>query len=262
VDVVKAKGFAVRLDGKVAIVTGAGSGIGLAIARAFVEAGARTALVDTDRKALERSQVDLTPQATLLVAADVTRSEHVARLVGETIAAWGRIDILVNNVGGMIGATGLEIRENDWDATVALCLKSQYLCTKAVAPTMRRQKSGRIVNISSNAGRFRSNTGASSIAYCAAKGGVLQFTRSAAHALGPDNVTVNAIAPGSVFSEAGVREFEALPEPVRDRVMRETALGYFADPGEIASIALFLASDDASYVTGATIIANGGWCTA
>jgi NAD(P)-dependent dehydrogenase (short-subunit alcohol dehydrogenase family) len=251
-----------RLAGKVAIVTGAAGGIGLAIARGFVEAGASTTVADVDGAALERSQVDLACGTTLRVTADVTRSDHVERLVRETIDTWGRIDILINNVGGMIGAKGLKVEQQDWDATMALCLTSQYLCTKAVAPVMRRQKSGRIVNISSNAGRFRSNTGASSIAYCAAKGAVLQFTRSAAHELGPDGITVNAIAPGSVFSEAGMREFEALPVATRDRVMRETALGYFADPREIASIALFLASGDASYITGATIIANGGWCTA
>jgi 3-oxoacyl-[acyl-carrier protein] reductase len=252
-----------QLTHKVAIVTGAGSGIGRAIACRFLEAGARTALADIDGASLERARADFASNAeqALLVTADVTRAEDVERLVQAALDLWGRVDVLVNNVGGMIGATGIEVEEEDWDATIALCLKSQYLCTRAVAPLMRRQKGGRIVNISSNAGRYRSNTGTSSIAYSAAKGGVLQFTRSAAHALGTDGITVNAIAPGSVFSEAGVKEFEALPPQTRDRVMRETALGYFADPREIASIALFLASDDASYITGATIIANGGWCT-
>jgi 3-oxoacyl-[acyl-carrier protein] reductase len=252
------------LAGKVAIVTGAANGIGRAIAAAFAEAGAKLALADLDAAALRRVEADLTAgeAAVMSIGADVTKAADVGRMVEAVLGIWGRIDVLVNNVGGAIGGVGLEASEADWDATVALCLKSQFLCCRAVAPTMQAQKSGRIINISSNAGKYRSNTGTSSIAYSAAKAGVLQLTRSAAHQLGRDGITVNAIAPGSVLSEAGLRERDTLPPDLRERVTRETALGYFAEPGEMASIALFLASDEASYVTGATIVANGGWCTA
>jgi NAD(P)-dependent dehydrogenase (short-subunit alcohol dehydrogenase family) len=251
------------LTGKIAIVTGAANGIGRAIAAILLEADAKTALVDIDGSSLLRTQANLgaDDHRVLLLTADVTRSADVGEVAKRTLDRWGRIDVLVNNVGGMIGATGLEVEEEDWDATMALCLKSQYLCTRAVMPAMKEQGWGRIVNISSNAGRYRSNTGTSSIAYSTAKGGVLQFTRSTAHALGRFGITVNAIAPGSVLSEAGVKEFEALPAATRDRVLRETALGYFADPREMATIALFLCSEDASYITGATVVANGGWCT-
>jgi NAD(P)-dependent dehydrogenase (short-subunit alcohol dehydrogenase family) len=120
---------------------------------------------------------------------------------------------------------------------------------------------GRIVNISSNAGKYRSNVGIGGIPYAAAKAGILQFTRSAAYALGRKGITVNAIAPGSVLTEKGLREYDALGSERRDRVLKETPLGRFARPGEIADIAVFLASRDSSFVTGATILANGGWCT-
>lgn len=251
------------LAGKIAIVTGAGSGIGRAIAGAFLSAGACAAFADLRKAAVGRAIADLGELGgnALGIVADATRADDVQRMVDATVKRWGRIDILVNNVGGAIGGEGLEIGEPDWDATIDLCLKSQFLCCRAVAPGMREQRSGRIINIASNAGKYRSNTGVSSIAYSAAKGGVLQLTRSTAHALGPYGVTVNAIAPGSVLSEMGLRELEVMPERLGERVLRETPLGYFAEPSEMASIAVFLASDDASYVTGATIVANGGWCT-
>jgi NAD(P)-dependent dehydrogenase (short-subunit alcohol dehydrogenase family) len=251
------------LAGKIAIVTGAGSGIGRAIASAFVRAGACVAFADLQEAAVRRAVADLGELGhnALGIVADATMPVDVQDMVDATTKHWGRIDILVNNVGGAIGGEGLDIDESAWDATISLCLKSQFLCCRAAAPGMREQRSGRIINIASNAGRYRSNTGVSSIAYSAAKGGVLQLTRSTAHALGPYGITVNAIAPGSVLSELGLRELEVMPERLGERVLRETPIGYFADPSEMASIAVFLASDDASYVTGATIMANGGWCT-
>lgn len=251
------------LAGKIAVVTGAGSGIGRAIAAAFVRAGACVAFADLQEPAVRQAIAKLGELGSnaLGIVADATRARDVQAMVDATTKRWGRIDILVNNVGGAIGGEGLDIEESDWDATITLCLKSQFLCCRAVASGMREQRSGRIINIASNAGRYRSNTGVSSIAYSAAKGGVLQLTRSTAHALGPYGITVNAIAPGSVLSELGLRELEVMPERLGERVLRETPLGYFADPSEMASIAVFLASDDASYVTGATIMANGGWCT-
>lgn len=260
---VAADGHTVSLAGRIALVTGAGSGIGRAIASGFLRAGACVAFADLRELAVAQAiggLGELSGQA-LGLAADATKADEVQRMVDAAAKRWGRVDILVNNVGGAIGGEGLDVSEADWDATIALCLKSQFLCCRAVAPGMRERRRGRIINIASNAGKYRSNTGVSSIAYSAAKGGVLQFTRSVAHALGPYGVTVNAIAPGSVLSELGLRELEVMPEQLGERVLRETPLGYFAEPSEMANIAVFLASDDASYVTGATIVANGGWCT-
>ncbi len=251
-----------KLQGKTAIVTGAATGIGRAIGLAFLAEGARTAFIDISAPALARIEHEGTTRKTefATIVADATRAADITRVVDAVQQRWQAIDILVNNVGGAVGDGGIDGSEADWEATFALCLKSQFLFCRAVLPMMRSRRIGRIINIASNAGKYRSNTGVSSIAYSAAKAAVLQLTRSLAHSVGTDQVTVNAIAPGSVLSEAGVAEFNAMEPRLRDRVLRETPLGYFADPKEIASIAVFLATDDSSYVTGATIVANGGWC--
>jgi 3-oxoacyl-[acyl-carrier protein] reductase len=253
-----------KLRERVAIVTGAAQGIGKAIALAFAREGARVTLCDVADAALEATAAEVKAMGAPVRSArvDVTDSAQVTAMVDDVVAAWGRVDIVVNNAGGGIGPKGLATSDAEWDAVVDLNLKSQFLGCRAVAGPMRRQGWGRIINIASNAGRYRSNTGFGGLAYSAAKGGVLQLTRSVAHELGPDGITVNAIAPGSVLSARGWREFQALPGELRERVIAETPLRRFAEAEEIASIAVFLASDDASYVTGATIVANGGWCAA
>ena len=255
-----ADGQAHLLADRVAIVTGAANGIGRAIAAALLDQGCRVVAVDIDEAGL-RSLAATGGDRIAILAADATKLETARAAVDIATARWGGLDILVNNVGGRIGSPELEASEADWQATLSLSLTSHVLWSQAVAPPMKAKGRGRIVNIASNAGLYRSNTGTSGISYSAAKGGVVQLTRSTAHALGRFGITVNAIAPGSILSEAGLQEREELGAALYDRVMRETALGYFAPPEEIASIVVFLASDRASYVTGATIVASGGWCT-
>jgi NAD(P)-dependent dehydrogenase (short-subunit alcohol dehydrogenase family) len=252
-----------KLSGRVAIVTGAGRGIGREIARAFCAEGAKVALWDIDREAVEGAADGLrrAGAAAVGVPVDVTDADQVDRTAKLVAEMWGRIDILVNNAGGGGSAGGLGVPDEQWDAIVALNLKSQFLCCRAVAPYMEGQRYGRIVNMASNAGRYRSNTGIGGIPYAAAKAGVLQLTRHTAYVLGRHGITVNAIAPGSVLTEAGIREEQSLEPDRRERILSETPLGRFARPEEIACIAVFLASDDASYVTGATILASGGWCS-
>jgi NAD(P)-dependent dehydrogenase (short-subunit alcohol dehydrogenase family) len=253
-----------KLTDKVAIVTGAATGIGKAIATAFAREGANVVLSDIDADGVKQVEQELgqLPGRSCAVHADVTKPAQVEAMVAKAVETCGRVDILVNNAGGGGGVSGLMLSDEEWDRIVELNLKSQFMCCRAVVPQMERQGYGRIVNISSNAGKYRSNVGTiGGIAYAAAKAGILQFTRSSAYTLGSKGITVNAIAPGSVLTHAGHREYNSMHPERRDRVIKETPLGRFALPDEIAQIAVFLASDDASYVTGATILASGGWCS-
>lgn len=245
-----------ELDGKVVIVTGAARGIGAAIALAAAREGARVAALDVDEGALgevARSIESRGGQA-LALRADVTRSADIARALEAVLARWGRVDVLVNNAGGfaVIRATE-DIPDEEWDAILASNLTSVFLCSRAVLPIMRRQRYGRIVNLASVVGRGGAVRVTSH--YAAAKGGVIAFTRHLALEVAPEGITVNAVAPGTTATERVLRA--RTPEESR-RVAETIPLRRFGEPGEIAEAVVFLASDRASFITGATLDANGG----
>jgi 3-oxoacyl-[acyl-carrier protein] reductase len=222
---------------RVAIVTGTAQGIGSTIAAALAQAGAVVHGCDKDT-------VDATDTAQV--------SELVARV--------GRVDILVNNAGGVVGQVGRpleDVSDEDWQAVVDANLTSTFVCTRAVAPGMKERGYGRIVNISSGAGRSVSLTGIQ--AYPSAKAGQLGFTRQTAHELGPYGITVNAIAPGFVLSNpTSIAQFESYGEAGQQRLLESIATRRLGTPADIANGVLFFASDDASWITGQVLSIDGG----
>ena len=225
------------LDGRVALVTGAAQGIGDAIARALVEHGASVHGVDLD-------------------TVDVTDSARVNALV-ERI---GRVDVLVNNAGGVVGQVGRpleEVSDEEWRAIVDANLTSTFVCTRAVVPGMKEAGYGRIVNISSGAGRSVSLTGIQ--AYASAKAGQIGFTRQTAHELGRFGITVNTIAPGFVLSNpTTVAQWESYGEQGQGALLEAIATRRLGRPEDIANGVLFFVADASSWVTGQTLSIDGG----
>jgi len=189
--------------------------------------------------------------------ADVTQGEQVQRLVETALTAFGAIDILVNNAGGGSMARWLDdVDETTWDQVHDVNLRGMFLVTKAVIPHMRERRRGRIVMVASVAGRNMSRI--SGPEYSAAKGGMLAFMRHIAVELGPDNIGVNAVAPGPTLVERVARKWQLRPAAEREQTLRNIPLGRLAQPEEVAAAILFLASEDASYITGACLDVNGG----
>jgi len=227
----------VDLNGRTALVTGTAHGIGTAIAAALEAHGATVHGVDKD-------------------AVDVTDSAAVTALV-ERI---GPVDILVNNAGGVVGQVGRaleEVSDDDWRAVVDANLTSTFICTRAVVRGMKAARYGRIVNISSGAGRSVSLTGIQ--AYASAKAGQIGFTRQTAHELGPFGITVNCIAPGFVLSNpTSIAQWESYGEDGQRAILERIATRRLGEPEDIANGVLFFVADEASWVTGQTISIDGG----
>jgi 3-oxoacyl-[acyl-carrier protein] reductase len=245
-----------RFEGRVAIVTGAAKGIGLRVARAFGHEGARVAALDVNADGVEGLARELAADGreALALKIDVTVAGEVRRAVDTVIGRWGRVDVLVNNAGGFSVIRRTEdIPDEEWDAIFRFNVTSAFLCTKAVLPHMRRQRSGCIVNLSSIAGRSSAVTTTSH--YASAKAAILGFTRHVALEAAADGIRVNAVAPGTVATE----RVRALRTAEQTRRIAETVpLGRIGEPEEIADVVLFLASDAARYVTGASLDVNGG----
>jgi 3-oxoacyl-[acyl-carrier protein] reductase len=251
-----------RLADKSAVVTGAANGIGRAIALRFAEEGARLVLVDIDSAALDRVAAEIAKAggSAYPVVADVTEEAPATAAVQGAIDRFGGLDILVNNVGGGRNGRIWEISPEDWDYVIRLNLRSVFLCTRVAAPHMIGRRSGRIICMSSGAreGTPWSALDSGAAAYSAAKAGVHGFVRDMALELGPHNVCINAIAPGPVTTERAVGYLEELNRRFEYSPNRMTPLRRMAEPAEIANAALFLASDEASYITGVTLHVAGG----
>jgi 3-oxoacyl-[acyl-carrier protein] reductase len=252
----------VDLSGKTAIITGAAHGFGRAISLTLGRGGAAVWAVDLLADELAET-VDLARQAGVrctAAACDVTDSGAVQALIEQVLGVDGLVDILVNNAGGVCGQAGRpveEVADDDWDVVVRTNLYGAFYCIRAVAPTMKQQRFGRIVNISSGAGRSFSLTGIQS--YASAKAGQIGLTRQMAKELGSWNITVNNIAPGFVRSNPTTeRQWQAMGADGQQRLVEGLALKRLGAPEDIANGVLFFVSDLAGWVTGQTLSIDGG----
>jgi 3-oxoacyl-[acyl-carrier protein] reductase len=244
-----------RLPDRVALVTGAGSGIGQAIAELFAREGAAVAVVDR-RPEGARQTVDRilgTGGQALAVVADVAAADQVAAGLAQATAAYGRVDVLVNNAAVSAGMGVLDTDEEAWDYNLEGVLKTAYLCCRAVLPGMLARRSGCIVNIASVNGL----TGLGGAGYSAAKAGMINLTQTLAVTCGPHGVRVNAVCPGTVRTPIW-RGFLEVDPGILDRVARYYPLGRVGEPMDVAWAALFLASDEASWITGQALVVDGG----
>ena len=249
-----------RLADKVVIITGAGRGIGRTAAVLFAGEGARLALVDIDEKNGQRTADDIQAQGgeAVFIKTDLTSRVQVKAMVDEVVQRYGRIDVLYNNAGINHFAKLADTEEEAWDRVMAVNVKSIFLTSKYVIPVMSAQKKGAIINTGSAA----SLVGLANLAvYTASKGAVLQLTRNMAIDYASAGIRVNALCPGVTATEMTEQVIYDDPDPVaaRARFDRVIPRGSIADPAEIAKVALFLASDESSYITGAAIPADGGY---
>jgi 3-oxoacyl-[acyl-carrier protein] reductase len=229
------------------IVTGAARGVGLAIATRFAEAGACVYLVDTDEQELTAAAASIggTP-----IRANVADTEEVERAVETVIARAGRLDVVVNNAGILRDQLVWKLTDDDWQAVVDVHLGGTFRLTRAAVPHLRQAGAGRIINVTSYTG-LHGNPGQAN--YAAAKGGIVAFTKTTAKELARFGITVNAISPN-----ADTRMIESIPADIRQRIETTIPMGRFAAPREMADAVMFLASEEAGYITGVVLPVDGG----
>jgi len=253
-----------ELTGQVVLVTGAGRGIGAASARALAARGAALVLNDLDGPALEAAAARLRDDGTDVrtIVADVASPAEAAEVIAQALQWRGRIDALVNNVGGSgtrARPTPRWLQETTWDDMLAVFhsnVAATFCCTRAAVPAMRERRYGRIVNVASLAGRSRSALGGP--AYAAAKAAIIGFTRHTSAELATDNVTINAVAPGLVFTDRVRERVEQRAPDEQQRLIGAIPLGRAAQPEEPAAAIAFLCTPAAGYITGAVLDVNGG----
>jgi NAD(P)-dependent dehydrogenase (short-subunit alcohol dehydrogenase family) len=247
-----------KLEKKNAVVTGSGRGIGRAIAIAFAREGAGVAIIDVNQENCNKVVQEITRMGgkAIAVKCDVSAKVEVDDMVRKVIAEFSKIDILVNNAGIVGFKPFLDLTEEEWDKMLSINLKGQFLCSQAIAREMVKAKSGRIINIASI------SSGGCQIAfpmiahYTASKAGVLGLTKALALELAPQGISVNAISPGAVNTEIAQSN-----EEQKKATIARIPKGRIAEPEDIANLAVFLATPESDYITGADIIIDGGWLT-
>ena len=241
------------LSGKTAIVTGASRGIGAAIAQRLCEAGANVVLCSRSAEAVGQiaDMLQGTGYTVLSMAADISQKADVDALIEKTIAQFSHVDILVNNAGITRDTLLMRLKDQDWDTVLQTNLTGTMYCTRAVLRPMIRQKSGRIINISSVVG-LSGNAGQAN--YAAAKAGIIGLTKATAKEVGARGITVNAIAPGFITTDMTAR----IPEQNQQQLLELIPLREFGHPDDVADAVCFLASDAARYITGQTLQVDGG----
>jgi 3-oxoacyl-[acyl-carrier protein] reductase len=248
-----------RLDGQVALVTGAARGIGAATATRLAADGAAVSLADLDEAQAQATaqQIDPSGEHVLGIGCNVAESAQVQQMVDRTLERFGRLDILVNNAGITRDNLLFKMGEDDWDAVIGVHLRGAFLCARAAQKPMVEQKHGRIISLSSVSAL--GNRG--QVNYSAAKAGIQGLTRTLAIELGPFGITANAVAPGFIdtdMTRATAERLGLTPEQAQAAATTRIALRRIGQPSEVASVIAFLASEDASYVNGQIIYVNGG----
>ena len=241
------------LDSKVALVTGAGRGIGKEISLTFAKEGADVVCLDLDPESASSTarEVEELGRRSMSLKCDVSNLSEVEGAFKSALDKFGRIDILVNNAGITRDNLLLKMSQEEWDLVLKVNLKGAFNCCKAIIKHMMKQRSGKIINIASIIGLI-GNVGQTN--YAASKGGLIAFTKALAKELATRNINVNAIAPGFIRTAMT----EALPEEIREQMLKNIPLGRFGEPSDVANVALFLASPLSDYITGQVLVVDGG----
>jgi len=247
------------LQGKVVIITGAGRGMGKSHALKFAENGAKVVVSDIQKEECEKVANEIKEKGgeALAIKCDVSQKEEVEKMVKETIKNWGKIDVLVNNAGIADFKPFLEMTEEDWEKTININLKGYFLCAKACAKEMVKIKSGVIINIASVAMGQVGIGFPNLVHYCATKGGITAMTEAMALELAPYNIRVNAVSPGAIDTPM-VDPLKADQKTIEGLLAR-IPMNRMGKSEEVSNLVLFLASDVSSYMTGSTVVIDGGW---